>query len=234
MTPEQMLFLAGSPDFQSILAKDGHLKTLEAEKNNPAAEYHLMLEMLHGLHKLKDTPVMPITPAIWSVLWTMQNAYTLDSKEISEADSDVMFYLLANGLKRTGADPVQITLDSMGFSRARGFSEDEIKAKLCSLISLAFRPLRMLPRTGSADKPVFDADWLAALVAVTARATNERATYIIHEMPLSACCMFYVQERKRTDTHGLIRKRNTGEIDAEIYRYTMELGEKFCAEHQMS
>ena len=57
---------------------------------------------------------------------------------------------------------------------------------------------------------------------------------IIHEMPLSACCMFYVQERKRTDTHGLIRKRNTGEIDAEIYRYTMELGEKFCAEHQMS
>ena len=47
MTPEQMLFLAGSPDFQSILAKDGHLKTLEAEKNNPAAEYHLMLEMLH-------------------------------------------------------------------------------------------------------------------------------------------------------------------------------------------
>ena len=122
----------------------------------------------------------------------------------------------------------------MSLCRIRRFIATVIMQTDIKMSILAFRPLKMLPRTGSGEEPVFDADWLAALVAVTARATNERATYIIHEMPLSACCMFYVQERKRTDTHGLIRKRNSGEIDAEIYRYTMELGEKFCAEHQMS
>lgn len=227
MTDKEMLFLASSREFKSILSRDPRLRELEREKYNPSNEYHLILELLHGIHWIKKIPVMPITPAVWGLLWVMRNGYVTDGEIITELDSDVFFYLLAKGIKRTGADPVEITRNAAGFSRKNGLTPKEIHSELTALVRLAFAPLRMLPATPGTGELAFDSDWLASIVSVVARTANERSVYVLYEMPLSVCCMYYVQARKRYDYNGSIRKRNSGEVDKEIFEHTMRLGEEF-------
>ena len=87
----------------------------------------------------------------------------------------------------------------------------------------------MLPETssGGGGMNVYDIDWMTRICSIVAQETHERASYVMFEMSLCACCSYFIQALKKNDTKNTIRKRSDTELCREIYEYTMKLAEAF-------
>ena len=86
--------------------------------------------------------------------------------------------------------------------------------------------------TGGGEDVFFGADWLARITSEVSAVTGETAKTVMYDMPLSACCAYYVHARRRAGETVLPRLAD-GEISKQILARTRELGEKFCKEHDI-
>lgn len=233
LTTKQRIFLSQSQDFQDLLNTDPYLNELNRSKYDHAADFFALMELLRGPFRIGNMPIQPLTPAVWAFLWGIGNRYTTGSLEVTESDTDVFLYLLANGVRNLGCDIDELPAIASGFCPSMGLDYQTAVSELNQTIHAAFRPLEMLPKTkgSSSDQVCYDADWVVRLCSVAARESNEKAADIMFNMPLSTCFHYYVNAMRQNDTEGLIRKRTSGEIAREIVQYVDRLGEKFIAEH---
>lgn len=232
LTVEQRIFLARSKEFQKLLNEDPYLDELNRSRYDHAAEFFSLMEMLRNTFTVGNVTVQPLTPALWAFLWGIGNTYTGDVEKITEPDTDIFLYLLANGVRNLDCEVSELPAKASGFCASHGLDYPTAALELVKMIHLAFRPLEMLPKVeASADHPMYDADWLARLCATAASEANEKATEIMFTMPLSACCYFFVNALRKNDTKGWIRRRTNDEVSREIVLYVDSLGERFAAEH---
>ena len=236
LTSEQRIFLARSDEFQELLNSDPHLEELNRSRYDHNAEFFSLMELLRGSFRIGSLQIQPLTPAVWAFLWGINNRYTTRIHEVTESDTDIFLYLLANGIRDLGCGVEELPAVASGFCPACGLDYPAAAKELMQTVELAFRPLEMLPKTeGSSSEPLcYDADWLVQLCSVVAQESNEKAADVMFNLPLSTCFFYYVNAMRKNDTRGLIRKRTSGEISREIVQYVDALGEKFIKEHGQS
>jgi len=234
LTSEQRIFLARSDEFQDLLNSDPHLEELNRSRYDHNAEFFSLMELLRGSFRIGSLQIQPLTPAVWAFLWGINNRYTTRIREVTESDTDIFLYLLANGVRDLDCDVDELPAVASGFCPACGLDYPAAARELIQTVELAFRPLEMLPKTegSSSEPPCYDADWLVQLCSVVAQESHEKAADVMFNMPLSSCLYYFVNARRKNDVKGLIRKRTSGEISREIVQYVDALGEKFIKEHQ--
>ena len=229
ITKEQLKFLAASAEFQKLLEEDEHIRELEASKYNRREEFLALRSVLLLPSCIGHLRIRPVTPAIWSYLWALGNNYTGDIRKADDMDTDIFLYLLSHDLHDLYDTPAELTGAAIGYCGKNGIDYDIAGNLLCKMIGQAFYALRMLPETssGGGGMNVYDIDWMTRICSIVAQETHERASYVMFEMSLCACCSYFIQALKKNDTKNTIRKRSDTELCREIYEYTMKLAEAF-------
>ena len=227
---EMLLAMASDDEFQKILEKDEVLNELEAEKNNATDQYFELMMILSKIFKIGGVPVSCITPAIWAFLFSTGNAYAVRDKQISDIDTDIMLFLLSKGLKNVNQDYIE---KAVGFCKLNNLDYAETKADLKTLVYLSFRPLEMLRMLPSAKggEIRYNADWLTRVVSIVCPMTGKSADQVLFNMSLTECFYYFVQQARKTDTHNLIKRLNSDQINEQIYLRTMELGKQYYQAH---
>ena len=211
-------------EFQKILEKDPILDELEKSKHDPKTGYFELMMALSKVFTVDGVTVSCITPAIWSYLYAIGSPYTQDG-EIHQIDTDIFLYILHNGIEKIDRDLVD---NAAGFCEQHGINLDTAESDLRMLIYLSFRPLEMLADTTThTDKPRFDLDWLTHIVSVVAPMTGKTSDQIIYDTSLCECLYYCIQKAREFDYKHEIRRRNSDEINGEIYLRTMELGRQY-------
>lgn len=234
LTDNQKIFLAQSAEFQKLLADDPELCELEAQQYDPAAEFHALFEMLRGTFTIGRAVIQPLTPAIWAFLWGIGNHYAGDIKKITESDTDVFLFLLANGVKNPGCTPAELPAVASGFCPASELDYVDAAKELIRVINAAFRPFEMLPKTtgqGNSAPARYDAFWLAQLCSVVAQETGETANAVMFGMPLSACHYYFVNYIRNNDPKTHVHRLTPGEIQKHIFDRVNVLAEEFVAKN---
>ena len=231
LTPEQLIEVQADGRFDAVLDGDEILDALEAEKYNRFDEFAALTAVLGGRFSISGSSVdfEPITPAVWSILWMIENAFAT-GEHPSELDADLLLYLLHTGLDEL-PDLAVLPDIASGFCRRNGIDPDDAVYSSKQMIAVAFRPAEMLSACRSAGEEVrFDADWLTGIASVVCRETNFDADHVIFKLPLASCFYYCVQAARRHDTKHCIRRRSSSELSKEIYQRTMTLAEKFYRE----
>lgn len=232
LSDKQKIFLANSAEFQKLLAVDRVLKELEASKFDAEAELTSLWEMFRGLLLIGETPVQPMTPALWAFLWGIGNGYAHDLEKITESDTDVFFFLLSHGFRELDFTPAELPGKAAGFCASQGFTYEAAARELVLVINAAFRPFEMCPKVKAETAPAqYDAFWLAGLCSIVAQETHQPASEIMFSMPLSTANYYYVNRKRREDPKSGIRRRTPDEVNKGIFERVMSLAEKFAAEH---
>ena len=214
--------------FKEILQTDPVLQQLEKSKFNIKDEYFQLMLVLNRTLKICGLPCQVLTPAIWSFLYTIQNAFVTHEK-ITKKDIDVFLYILHTGFKNIDEDLYQKSKD---FCIKKGISYIEAEADIYHLIYLSFRALQMFPQVLLSDeKNRFDIDWLTKICSMVCSMTNYQAEFVMYECSLTECFYYIVQYARQKDTKNQIRRRNSDEINALMYNRTMELGQKYYKEN---
>lgn len=151
--------------------------------------------------------------------------------EPSAADTDLFFYLLREGVQSGFADLDALLERSAGSVAAAGL--DYAEARLLVAVGGGgvpglWRCCRAFPATWSASMMP---DWLTRLATRVCKVTNLTPDGVMFDLPLVSCCYYFIQAAREYDVKGLIRRRSNEEICEEIYRYTMELAERFYEEN---
>lgn len=232
LTDKQKIFLANSGEFQKLLAADPELKELEASKFDPETELLSLWEMFRGLQFIGKTPIQPLTPALWAFLWVIGNGYARKLENITESDTDVFLYMLSHGLRKLDFTPSELPAKAAGFCASQGLTYEAAAREIVAVIAQAFRPYEMCPSVKGAEgeAPRYDAFWLAGLCSAVAQETNEAASEIMFNMPLSAANYYFVNSIARDPKRG-IRRRTPDEVNKAIFERVMHLGEEFAAAH---
>lgn len=231
LTSGQKIFLQQSAEFQKLLAEDPVLAELESQQYDPAAAFYALIEMLRGTFTIGRVEIQPLTPAVWAFLWGIGNRYTVDTKKVTEVDTDIFLYVLANGVRNLDCKPEELPAIASGFCPGKGIEYPDAFKEIHAVINAAFRPFEMTPKVkagNSAPPPQYDAFWLAQLCSVVAQETNETANAIMFNMPLSACNYFFVNYIRKNDPKSNIRRRSPEEIQEEIFKRVNRLAEDFC------
>ena len=154
------------------------MNELEKEKFNTKNAFWEVRSILSPVFEIDGYKVSAITPAIWSVLYTLDNAYTNES-EITDFDTDLFFYLLATGLKNIDDD---FLITAKGYVQKLGLNYESVKMDLLYLYKLAFQPLEMMPverRISDAESSGFGADWLTMVIQIACNATNKTSVFLL-------------------------------------------------------
>ena len=234
LTDNQKIFLAQSAEFQKLLAEDPILCELEAQQYDPQAEFYSLMEMLRGTFTIGKSTIQPLTPAVWAFLWGIGNRYTIDLNKVTEIDTDIFLFVLANGVRRLNCSPAELPAAASGSCPAMGLDYRDAFKELTQVIHAAFRPLEMMPKTtgGQSAPPQYDAYWLAQLCSIVAGETNEKATELMFTMPLSSCYYYLVNYNRKNAKNGdMIRRRTPEEIQKGIFDRVNVLAEDFCSKH---
>ena len=217
--------------FQVIIQNDEVLNDLEKQKNDKTDEFFQLMSIISKTFFIDGVACSVITPAIWSFLYCLGNAYAKQDREIEKIDTDVFIYLLHNGIIK--ADENIIT-NASGFCASKKIDYEVAKEDLKNLIYIAFRPLEMLSDLPSSDEQQeirFNADWLTKVVSVVAPLTNLTVNDIIYNLSLTQCFYYYIQQARKADVKHTIKRKNSDEINKMIYQRTMQLGQKYFQEH---
>lgn len=227
---EEVMRAMLEPEFQKVLDNDPVLEQLEKSKYDPKITFFEVMSALSKTYRIDGVAVSCITPAIWSYLWATGNAFA-NSKEPSEIDVDIFLYLLHEGIQMADRDLVE---RAAGFCREHNISWESAANDLRTMVYLAFRPLEMLPvcGAGGGEEPRFDLDWLTGLVAAVSPLTGKTSDEVIYDMSLCECMYYRIQKAREGDIKGEIRRRNSSEINGEIYLRTMELGRQYWESKQ--
>ena len=118
--PLEVLLAMQDDQFREILKNDEVLNRLEEEKNNKQAEYFELMSIISKRFKICGLRVIPITPAIWSLLYVLGNRYALNERPVTREDTAVFIYLLSHGM-----DTITDTLysDALTYFEERGINE---------------------------------------------------------------------------------------------------------------
>ena len=200
LTPEQNLFLASSEAFQAILNDDPVLTELDAAWIDMEAERLMLFEALGATERICGIEVQPITPAVWSVLWTLKSPLCSRSMAGATAlDAAIALWLLTHPLGDFSYETIEE--DAAEYSRTIAADWSDIWMELAAMVNQAFSPLKMLPQTGGNSEMIFDADWMLSLCSVAARESGVSLQFAANNYPLSR-------------VHGLVvicaRKANPG------------------------
>lgn len=184
LTPEQNLFLASSKAFQDILNDDPVLMELDAARIDMEAEKLMLFEALGATERICGIEVQPITPAVWSVLWTLKSPLCSRSMEGATAlDAAIALWLLTHPLNDFAYDSIEE--DAARYSETIAAEWSDIWMELISMVNLAFSPLKMLPQTGGNSEMIFDADWMLSLCSIAARESGVSLQFAANNYPLS-------------------------------------------------
>ena len=223
---EKMMRMMLEEDFQQILKDDPVLDELEKAKYDPQSSFFELMMILSKTFTVSGVVVSCITPAIWSYLYAIGSPYAT-GEECHEIDTDIMLYILHNGIHCIDSDIID---KAHGFCASHGVDHKTAEADLKTLIYLSFRPLEMIPTSTSSQsggKARYDADWMTHLASVVCPLTGKTSDDVIYDMSLTECYYYCIQKARETDVSGNIRRRNSSEVNALIYKRTMELGEEY-------
>ena len=212
-------------DFQKIINNDTILNELQKQKNSRQIEYFQLISIFTKSFTVCGIKIKPITPMLWSFLYCIGNKYITNPAKAENIDTDVFMYLLHNGVKVIDDD---LFHSASGFCESLNIDYEQAKYQLIDLIILAFRPLSMFPKNNiNSEQARYNVDWLTKIVSMVCQLTNKDSEYVMYEMSLTEALSYVVQYARRNDLKGQIRRRNSDEIDVEIYKRTMKLGTEY-------
>ena len=232
MSPEELTRLA-SKEFSEILAADPVIRDLRASltdrKDFIPGTFDALL--LPGGDCIGNLPVLPLTAAKWAFLWTIENPFVIGADQASAIDLDIFLYVLAcPDLRKLDFPLTSLTVEARDYASATGLESGQVIREIQSVIANAFSPLAMLPKSdsGSSEEVFYDGVWLAWIASIAVRESGMPYDRVIHEMPLSLLCNFYVAWRRRESPDGdQIRRPQNGEIMDQINARVEELGQQF-------
>lgn len=212
--------------FKIILQNDQVINELQKQKYNPNLEFNQLMAILSKIYKINGVVVQALTPAVWSFLYSIDNAYTRKGKVIEKIDTDIFMYVISNGISNLGED---LILSASGFCVEHGIDYGQTEYDIRNFIYLMFRPLEMLNSYSveSSEQIRFNADWVTKIVSVVCPLTNKTSDDIIFNMSLTECFYYMIQNARKYDDKGVIKRKNSDEIEAQIYRRTLQLGKAY-------
>ena len=219
-----MLLAMCDDEFQKIIENDKVIKELQKQKFNQHEEYWELMTVFTSKNEICGLYMNPITLGLWSFLYSIQNHYVIGGEK-SKKDTDVFMYLL-----HAGFEGVKDTLyrDAKDFCQFHEIDYLQAELYLLQMIALAFRPLQMIDRTGVknvGEGVHYNLQWLTGMISVVHEQTGANKYDIMYRTSLLQCFYYVINHLKKGDIHNRIRRRNSDEINAEIYKRTMELGQ---------
>lgn len=73
----------------------------------------------------------------------------------------------------------------------------------------------------------FNADWLTKIVSLACQTCNKTSDEVMFNMSLCEALYYVVQKCRENDPKGTIKRRNSDEVNEEMFLRTMELGKKY-------
>lgn len=228
----EKILLAHSEEFQELLASDEVLKDLRRMKTDRKAECLILASIACGcaqwISGSRASGVL--TPALWSFLWTLGNAYTEDLEKITEKDTALFLYLLETGHLDFSPEEIALLPSRAGaYCRERKVDYPEAAALLIRMICRTFRILEVLPsvREDVQDEAEFDLYWLTALGSAAVAESGHSLSRILFGMPLSFCFYCFINHLKKQDRRGVIRRRSGKETVTLMMERIRFLGREF-------
>ena len=232
MSPEELNRLA-SKEFSEILSADPVIRDLRASLTDRKDAVPATMDalLLTGGDRIGDLPVLPLTAAKWAFLWTVENPFVTGADQASASDLNIFLYVLAcPDLRKLDFSLTSLPVEARDYAAATGLESGQVVREIQSVIGNAFSPLAMLPKSVSetSEEVFYDGAWLAWIASVAVKESGMPYDRIIHELPLSLLCNFYVAWRRREGIDGdKIRRPQNGEILNRINARVEELGKEF-------
>lgn len=199
--------------FQNTFGHDSILDELDDEKNNLKQSFPEFLSTVNFKLRHNGKEYNNLTPMVWGFLWCIQSPLVRNMKKnATQADIDLFFYVLENGVD--DCPLVDMAAKAINFCANHNISIDEASDVMHLLASRAFAPLKMFPAVATSEtqsEPVFDSDWLTALVSKVHTVTGYTPDYIMNKLSMTACCYYYVQYARQQGVEH-IEKRPPEEI----------------------
>ena len=232
MSPEELTHLA-SKDFSDLLAADPVIRNLRARLTDRKDAVPATLDalLISGGDCIGNLPVLSLTAAKWAFLWTIENPFVTGGNTVSETDLNIFLFVLGCPDLRKLQNPLtRIPAEADHYAAASGLEPEMILNEIRQVINSAFAPLSMLPKSdsGSSEEVFYDGAWLAWIASVAVKESGMPYDRVIHELPLSLLCNFYVAWRRREGIDGdKIHRPQNGEIIDQINARIEELGKEF-------
>ena len=231
MSPEELNRLA-SKEFSDLLAADPVIKDLRASLTDRKDAVPMAFDalLMSGGDRIGNLPVLPLTAAKWVFLWICGNPF-VSSGKVSEEDVNIFLYVLAcPDLRKLDFSITSLAVKARDYSAATGLDIQQVIREIQTVVNTAFSALSMLPRAESGDsgEVLFDSAWLSWIASIAVRESGMPYDRVIHELPLSLVCNFYVSWRRRESIDGdKIHRPQNGEILDRINARVEELGKEF-------
>ena len=221
----EMLLAMQDDDFQKILQKDDILNQLEKAKFSIQQEYTQLMYTFSGKIAINEIQFNVLTLGIWCFLYSIKNRIVCGEKGITETDIDTFLYLLHKGYQGVSDSLFE---DAKDFCLKHEIDYTTAQITIHKLIVMAFRPFEMLPsQFSSNERSRFNLDWLTSIVSTVCRMVNCERQYALYKMSMTEAFYYVVQHLRQNDVKGQIRRRNSDQINAEIYKRTFELGKMY-------
>ena len=232
MSPEELTRLA-SKDFSDLLAADPVIRDLRVSlsdrKDAVPATFDALL--MSGGDCIGNLPVLPLTAAKWAFLWVIESPFVTGKNAVSETDLNIFLFVLSwPDLRKLQIPLTQLPVEAGHCLQGASIPPEQVIREIQSVIGNAFSPLAMLPKSdsGSSEEVFYDGAWLAWIASVAVKESGMPYDRVIHEIPLSLVCNFYVAWRRREGVDGdKIRRPQNGEIIDQINTRVEELGKAF-------
>ena len=230
LTPDELRQLASSESFQNLVAADPELDRLESLQYRMEDEVSALHETLfRPCGKIGSLSVMPLTPACWSLLWSLSSPYVCGGT-VRIQDLELFLFLLTLDLHPGGPFPAGLPHQASGVCRRAGISPDEIHKKLLDRIRIAFLPLKLLPSQApdaARGSVRFDAEWLNRICSAASVRTSTPIGEVMFSMSLNQVCWQYVNMLRERLGPQEVRRRPDSELAREMLVRVYELGKQF-------
>ncbi|MBQ6598926.1 MAG: hypothetical protein IJH79_15360 [Lentisphaeria bacterium] len=232
MSPEDLTRLS-SKEFSTVLNADPVLAELRSRltDRNDFIQGTFDALLLTGGDRIGDLPILPLTAAKWAFLWVIESPFVTGGNTVSETDLNIFLFVLGcPDLRKLQIPLPHILAEADHYAAATGLPLEQVIREIQSVIGNAFSPLAMLPKSdsGSSEEVFYDGAWLAWIASIAVKESGMPYDRVIHELPLSLVCNFYVSWRRRESIDGdKIHRPQNGEILDRINARIEELGKAF-------
>ena len=205
MSPEESKLLA-SAEFSAVLAADPVLQDLRARlidrKDSISSSLDALL--LTGGARIGNLPVLPLTAAKWGFLWVVDSPLVTGKNSVGETDLNIFLYVLScPDLRKLNFPLPSLPAEAHNYAGTTGLDAETLMREIQSVVRNAFSPLAMLPCSDENPEEVFyDGAWITWIASVAVRESGIPYDRVIHELPLSLVCNFYVTWRRREGVDG--------------------------------
>lgn len=224
MVDKSLLFSAMlDDDFQKILQEDAILDKLQRKRYNRSNEFFEYCFLGDGSIKLCGMPIKKLTPKRWSLLWILQNQFTIDSTKVQKKDIDEFFYIMTNEIKS-----IQEIVESVDFCAKNNINYEEALIDILQLITLTFKPMSMIQTSGyteMSDEPFYGLPWLIHIGSVVSQMAGVSAEYAIENLSLNTCYYYILESLKEKGVKIMVQTQ--ADINKAIFERTYELANDY-------